>query len=119
MEEETKELGTMIRKPFKGNRINITVIEKTDNLVIQKLVTLLDKYNLKANIVFNHYGRPNKCKRELDKWFSISVKDEGLIGKLQHADYVLEEQKPIIKQGEPIIDKLKRADEILLGKRKM
>jgi len=61
----------MIRKKPKkriGRRINIIVLGHVNNDQVTQMLALMDKYRIKSKVLFNHYGRTNKCKRELDKW---------------------------------------------------
>jgi len=103
------EKGTMIRdKPERiGKRLNIIVLGHVDNDQISKFIAILDKYNIKSKILFNHYGRPTKCKRELDKWFGEYNSKSDFINKLERTDEDLEQSLKIIK------DKMKRADDLL------
>lgn len=92
----------MIRNPEKnsvGKRINIIVLGHVDNDNVAKFIQILDKYNIKSKILFNHYGRPTKCKRELEKWFGETQKIEHpLIAKLKRADKYLEEDLKKFKE---------------------
>lgn len=85
----------MIRKPEKnsvGKRINIIVLGHVDNDNVAKFISILDSYNIKSKILFNHYGRPNKCKRELDKWFGETQQEQNpILAKLKRADDYLEQ----------------------------
>jgi len=85
----------MIRKNHKiGKRLNIIVLGHVDNDQVGKIISILDQYKIKSKVLFNHYGRPNKCKKEFDSWFSeFSEKtlEHPIIAKLKRADNYLEE----------------------------
>lgn len=119
-EQQDIEIGTMIRKPFKGNRISIMVVEKTHNQAIQQLLSIMDRYKIKGDLVFHHYGRPRKCKKEFDEWAEKYLeRTSPLIQKLRDADEALTSHDPLFKPGQSILEKMKRADDILLGKTKI
>jgi len=105
------EKGTMIQKEQIGRRINIIVLAHVDNDQVDKIISILDQYNIKSKILFNHYGRPNKCKKMLDAWFG-KYSEDNLNNKFERADENLEETARIIK------NKFKRADKLLFNETK-
>lgn len=103
----------MIRNKNKdsiGKRLNIIVLGHVDDDKVSTLIAILDKYNIKSKILFNHYGRPTKCKRELDKWFGETQKQHPFIEKLLRADDYLEQDVKKFKE------KMRRADDLLCTK---
>ena len=94
------EKGNMIRNQNNsvGKRLNIIVLGHVDNDNVSKFIQILDKYNIKSKILFNHYGRPSKCKRELDKWFEETPTEHPIITKLKRADTYLEEDLKKFKE---------------------
>ena len=110
MENEEIQKGTMIRQPRIGRRINIIVLGHVDNDQTGTLYALFEKYGLKNKVLFGHYGRPTKCKRELDAWFAKYLGEDNIKNKLERADEDLEKGLKLIKS------KLVRADELLSKK---